>query len=68
MHEAYHLIILNQLKGKGWVYKKSLQTSLDKKQVEEVLHELSHLGLIHLGTGNLLLSSKGESYLMSKIF
>jgi hypothetical protein len=66
MHEAYHLIILSQLKGKGWVYKKSLRTDLDKKLLDDVLHELSTLGFIHLGTGNLLISSKGESYLMSK--
>jgi hypothetical protein len=63
MYEPYHLIILEQLKGKGWVYKEALKCDLPKKQLEEVLEELSALHLIHLGVGNVLLSSKGDVYL-----
>ncbi len=66
MYEPYHLIILEQLRGKGWTYKETLKCDLGRKQLDEALEELATLHLIHLGVGNLLISSKGDNYLKAK--
>ncbi len=66
MYEPYHLIILEQLKGKGWTYKDAIKCDLGKKQLDEALEELATLHFIHLGVGNLLISSKGDTFLKTK--
>jgi hypothetical protein len=63
MYEPHYLVILDQLKGKRWVYKDAIKCDLNKKQLDEALEELARLHLIHLGVGNVLLSSAGEVYL-----
>jgi hypothetical protein len=66
MYEPYHFIILEQLRGKGWTYKEALKCDLDKKHLDEALEELATMHLIHLGVGNLLISSAGDAYLKTK--
>jgi hypothetical protein len=63
MYEPYHIPILQQLKAKRWIYKEAIKCDLNKKQLDEALEELAKLNLIHLGVGNVLLSSKGDAFL-----
>jgi hypothetical protein len=63
MYEPYYLIVLEQLSYNRWINKKDINCDLAGEQLNLLFEELSSLHYIHLGVGNLLLSSKGYSYL-----